>query len=504
MSFKKNIIANYASQIYMSLAGIIILPFYLKFMSSEAYGLVGFFIALQSWFNILDLGLSPSISRETARWRGGAISNHDYRELMRVLQLFFFSLMIIGISVLYLSAPFLAHKWLQVHKLTPQDVQTAIQLMAISVGLRWMCGIYRAMVIGAERFVWLSYYTWIFTTLRYLGVLWVLVYIGTTPQIFFTYQIFISFFELLLLALKAWNLLPPRLASTKSDASLTERLQSLIPFALSVSLTSSIWILITQVDKLVLSRLLSLSEYGYFTLGVLAASGVMLFSAPFSMVLLPRLAKMKAEGNEQELLQLYRKASRFVATITIPAGILLALFPQEILWLWTHDSAVAQATAPVLRFYALGNMILAFTTFPYYLQYSWGNLRLHVIGNLIFASILIPGLVFATLHFGMTGAAKLWFAANLTFFSIWTAFVHQRFVPGLHWSWLTRDLFPSLFLSLLFLTSVSLCIPSPQHPFYLFCYFALITSSAVALNILFMRACAKGLNDKYPTIEVSA
>ncbi len=64
MSLKKNIIANYASQLYVTGVGILILPLYIKYMGAEAYGLVGFFTMLQAWFAVLDLGLTPTIGRE--------------------------------------------------------------------------------------------------------------------------------------------------------------------------------------------------------------------------------------------------------------------------------------------------------------------------------------------------------------------------------------------------------------------------------------------------------
>ena len=46
MSLKRNIVASYASQAYVTLIGIIILPLYIKYMGAEAFGLVGFFTML--------------------------------------------------------------------------------------------------------------------------------------------------------------------------------------------------------------------------------------------------------------------------------------------------------------------------------------------------------------------------------------------------------------------------------------------------------------------------
>lgn len=71
MSLKKNILANYFAQAYIAVVGIVILPLYLKYMGAEAYGLVGFFTMLQAWFNLLDIGLTPTVARETARFHGG-------------------------------------------------------------------------------------------------------------------------------------------------------------------------------------------------------------------------------------------------------------------------------------------------------------------------------------------------------------------------------------------------------------------------------------------------
>ena len=86
MSLKKNILASYATQIYVTLVGILILPLYLKYMGAEAYGLVGFFTMLQAWFNLLDMGLTPTVARETARFRGGATDALSYLRLLRGLQ----------------------------------------------------------------------------------------------------------------------------------------------------------------------------------------------------------------------------------------------------------------------------------------------------------------------------------------------------------------------------------------------------------------------------------
>jgi hypothetical protein len=58
MSLKRNILANYASQTYVTLIGILMLPVYLRYMGAEAYGRVGFSTMPNALFQLLDMGLS--------------------------------------------------------------------------------------------------------------------------------------------------------------------------------------------------------------------------------------------------------------------------------------------------------------------------------------------------------------------------------------------------------------------------------------------------------------
>lgn len=456
MSLKRNILASYATQIYVTLVGILILPLYLKYMGAEAYGLVGFFTMLQAWFNLLDMGLTPTVARETARFQGGATDALNYRRLLRTLQIIFFAVALLGGGAMFVFSGHIADGWLKVQTLPLMQVQHALQLMAVGVALRWMSGLYRGCISGSERLVWLGGFNAFVATLRFLGVLPVLICVGHSPTVFFTYQLLVAVVELAGLAAKAYSLLPGVPAGQQlgwSPASLFLPIKPVLKFSLTIAFTSSVWVLVTQTDKLVLSKLLPLAEYGYFTLAVLAASGVMLISGPISGALMPRMARLQAEGDEAGLISLYRSATQMVAVIAIPACLVLAFFAEKVLWVWTGDVEIAHQAAPVLTLYALGNGILALGAFPYYLQFAKGDLKLHLIGNAIFVVLLIPALIWATWKYGVIGAGYAWVTANTLYFLLWVPKVHCRFMQGLHFDWLLRDLgfvlFPTLILAIL-------------------------------------------------------
>ena len=155
-SLKRNILASYISQIYVTLVGIVMVPMYVKYMGVEAYGLVGFYAMLQAWFMLLDMGLTPTMSREVARFRGAATDAASLRRLLRTLEGIFASVALLGAILLMLGAGSIATSWLKVQYLSLDEVRHTIMLMALIVALRWVCGLYRGVITGFEYLVWLS------------------------------------------------------------------------------------------------------------------------------------------------------------------------------------------------------------------------------------------------------------------------------------------------------------------------------------------------------------
>lgn len=151
MSIRKNIASSYVAQIYVTAIGILMVPMYIKYMGAEAYGLVGFFAMLQTWFNLLDMGLTPTIARESARFHGGAMPAMDYRRLARALEWIFFLIALLGGVSLFLLAQPIAGHWLNASHLPNEEMVLALELMAVIIVFGWMgLYIYRGEVIEAD------------------------------------------------------------------------------------------------------------------------------------------------------------------------------------------------------------------------------------------------------------------------------------------------------------------------------------------------------------------
>lgn len=406
-------------------------------MGPESYGLIGFFTLLQNWLVLLDLGMSPTLSREISRFRAGVLSAGNLRYLFNTLRKgFIFIAVICSLAIFFLSN-YLSLHWLKIEKLVHDEVVGCIILMGVIVALRWIIGIYKAAVNGFEKLIWLSSFNAIFSTFRFVIVFIFLYMFGGSPVTFFVYQLVVSAVELLIVAIYVSKLLPHVNSQNKDEL---KPLKSLVGFSLTIAFTGAVWIVVTQLDKLILSKLLALSEYGYYTLAIQLAGGIQLIGGPISAAILPRMAHLEAEGKHDELIRLYRNATQLIVIVSGVSAMVLVFFSQQVLYSWTGDVVMVEKVSPYLQLYAIGNFLLSVAAFPYYLQYAKGNLRFHLRGNIGFLVFLVPLLFVAVNLFGGIGAGYVWIIVNGLYLFLWVPFIHNFFDKKLNKEWYFKDI----------------------------------------------------------------
>jgi O-antigen/teichoic acid export membrane protein len=447
ISLKKNTIANYLGQFYTMFIGILMLPFYLKHLGAEAYGLVGFFTMLTSIMMLLDMGFSQALTRETAKLKDKINGLFQVKETLRSVEGLITVLSFAIFIGIFFSSSWIVIHWLHVEELSFEVVQNCVELMGFMVAIRWYVSLYSGLVLGLEQQVWFNIYKIIIATLRFGGGLVLVLFISNNIFHFFIYQAIIAVIELLVLHMKVYGNLP----KTAFLLPTIKNIKHIAPFALSLAYTSGIWIIYTQLDKLLLSHYIPLEKYGYFALVVTVSTAIMQFSAPLSQAILPRMTSLLSNGKEKEMLSLYRQGTQFVSIVIFSVVGMVALYSYELLYSWSGNVEAARWAAPVLFWYAIGNGFLAILAFQYYLQFAHGNLKYHIKFNTYFPIVVLPIVYFAVSNYGAMGAAITWAVVQIVVFLIWPPFVHNKFAKGIHKNWIIKDIFPAFLGTLAYL-----------------------------------------------------
>ena len=436
MSLHKNVLISYVGQAYVAALGIVMLPVYVRYLGAEAYGRVGFFTMLQSWLLLFDLGLTPTVSREISRHRAQAVSRTEVGAIIRSLEWLFALMGLVTIAAIGLGAPWIARDWLKVEHLVPSDVVTCIAAMGGIVGLKWLTGLYRGGLAGLELLVTLNVANIAVTTLRSIGVLAVLRWTNTGPVGFFGYQLAVGVVELLLTGFLFYRSFPmgeigwpPRLKSLWGIAGL----------AGGMAFLAVHWVVIGQTDKLILSGVLELREYGFFAVVATLAGGISLLAVPINQALQPRFSLIVAQGETAPVIALYRTSTQMACAAVMAVAGMLAAFPEQIVRAWTGNQEAGQYAARVLPLYALGNAVVVILGLAFVVQFALGRIRWHVIGNCLFFVFWLPAVYVAAHRWGGVGTGWVWLIANLAFLLLWLPRVHQRLLPMLGWRWLVLD-----------------------------------------------------------------
>lgn len=411
-------------------------------MGKEAYGLVAFYMTTQALFQLLDLGMSSTVVKEVSTFRGNQSSSLKLRRLLRVIETIFWSISALIAITMIIASDYISSEWLSYENLNKGDVQSSIILIAIVSSLRWTVAFYKGVLIGYEKIILLSGFNAAFATLRFVVVIPILAYVGSSPIIFFMAQGVVALLEIIFVVNRSYALLPTHSVSIVSIGFLTE-IKSIYKFSLSVSLISILWVMRGQYDKVMLSNWLSLSDYGLFMIAVLLASGIMYFNTGLYNVLLPRFNLLYTERKTEEMKELYKKYSQLILIIAAPIAFTLFFKADEVLNIWTGNK-LPESVGKTLSYFSLGNLFVPLLSFPYILQYAFSNLKIAIAGNFLVLICAPFGLYFLFEKYGMQGAAINWFVLVLLQFLISSYFVHKKFFPNFHWKWLLNDIFTPL------------------------------------------------------------
>jgi O-antigen/teichoic acid export membrane protein len=447
MILKKTIIFNCLAQIYTALIGLVFAPVYLKELGGEAYGLISIYSLLQASFNLFDLGAAPALSRETTQYLSKATSFSRLNQVFVYLNSYAILVTVIGSIFLLIMSEILTDKWLNVSPGFRSDAVVSLQLISITVACRWFSGVYRSIITGAEAFDWISALNILIGTMRFGLPILTMEIIGYSPVIFFSHQLVVAFIEILILFRKTKIVLPNLSMTTMRLKGVVESLKSIYPFSISVGLTSIIWFFVSQIDKIILSKILSLTEYGVVSTGIALAAAIGLIASPLTSVLTPALTRLYSTGAEEKMYELYNKSSEYVSVIVSPITSVMMWFSYPIVYLWTGDKSISITVSNVLTLYAFGNGILVLNAFPFYLQCAIGNVEKHLVGQILMVSILVPTVLALSTLYGGTGAGYAWAIANGSYFCFWVAYTHIRLKQKLHFKWLKTHVLPPIVIS---------------------------------------------------------
>ena len=205
---RRNLIANYLGQGWVALMGLAFIPTYIQYLGIEAYGMIGLFGLLTACLSLLDMGMTPTLSREMARFTGGCHTAESIRDLLRSIEVITLAVAVLLAAAVSLGSHWIATYWLNAEQLPVEVISEGLVIMGVVTSLRLIEAVYRSSVVGLQRQVVLNFISSGMATLRAVGAVILLAWVSPTIQAFFLWQGLVSALTLLMLAMATYSVLP--------------------------------------------------------------------------------------------------------------------------------------------------------------------------------------------------------------------------------------------------------------------------------------------------------
>lgn len=457
VSVKKNIVANFTGSLWSALMGLAFVPFYIRLMGVESYGIVGVLVSLQGMLAILDLGLSQTMSREMAMLAVDRANSRKMADTARTLEILYWAIALGVAALIVLLSGFLAYHWLNPRHLSRNSLMQALWIMALVIGLRWPVAIYTGGLNGLQRQVVVNKLLAVFSTLQGAGALAVLHYVAPTIQAFFVWQAIVALLQVAALRAALWRCL-----DSGSGRFSKAVLHGIWRFAAGMTGTSLVATILTQTDKILLSKMLPLAAFGYYTFATTVAGVVFRIIGPVFTAYYPRLTELVSKNELRELTDAYHQGSQLMAVTVLPVTFLLAFFSKTILELWTHNPDIVAHSFLLVSLLVAGNALNGLMHVPYALQLAYGWTKLAFYQNVVAVLVLVPAIYAATLRWGAVGAAGVWIVLNTGYLLISVQVMHRRLLKAEKWRWYLNDVGAPLLPSLI--VTAAACEMAPGYP----------------------------------------
>ena len=437
MSLKKNVLANYLGQGWRAIMSLAFVPLYIKYLGIEAYGLIGIFVMLQTWLSLLDMGMKPALGREMARFTGGGHDAQSIWDLLRSIEIISIAMALFVAFGIWVASGWLATDWVQAEKMSVDVVAQAFALMGLVIALRFIENVYTNCIAGLQRQVLQNAVTSIMATLRGLGAVGVLIWVSPTIEAFFIWQGLMSLATAAVFMAVVYRVLP---RSARAARFSVPALLNIWRFAAGMLGITLLALLLTQIDKIILSRLLTLELFGYYALAGLISSGLYVMTAPIGAAFYPRFTELYTRQDYLALGKYYHLGAQLVTVLMGSATVILMIFADRVLLLWTADPVLTEQVAPIMVVLALGTFFNGLMWIPYQMQLAHGWTSLSIKINIVAVIFLVPAILWVVPAYGAMGAAWVWVILNAGYCLIGVHFMYRRILTLEKWKWYFNDI----------------------------------------------------------------
>ncbi len=454
----KNALLNFIGQVIPLLVGVITIPFIVRGLGTERFGLLSLAWVILSYFAIFDIGLGRATTKFVAEALGKG--KEDVTEIVWTAVTIQVIMGIIGGVVLAGITPFLVEQILKIPPYLIEEARATFYLLAIAVPVVLISSSFRGILEAAQRFDIINAVKIPLNTLIFLlplvGVLLNFQLLGIVALLLIARVLAL----LVIIVFDLW--LFPKLRKISVSFNLFPRLFS---FGGWVTISSIVSPILVYLDRFLIGSILSLSAVTYYTVPYEVITRLLIIPISLTITLFPAFSALWGVEDKERIKIFFIRAVKYLLFTLGVIIFLIIIFAKEILQFWLGDEFV-EKSAQVLQILSFGVLINSLAHVPYSLLQGIGRPDLTAKFHLFELFLYIGIAWFLVVNYGINGAALAW-AIRVTIDAI-LLFMATFKIYELKTNFLRHNGITATFLVLLILGFVGYILKILLQPFGIF------------------------------------
>ncbi len=398
----RNTVLNFIGQALPLLVGILVIPFVIRTLGTERFGILTLAWIVIGYFSLFDMGLS----RATTKFVAEIIARGESEKLPALVWTSLYSLLFLGIvSGMFLGffAPFLVEHFFNISAALSGETKTTFLLLSLSIPLVVGSAGLRGVLEAGQHFGVLNIIFIPSNTMNFIAPVIGILLDFHLPGI--VSLMVVARLCTTVVCLIACVRIYPMLKEYKTfDKNL---IRPLLAFGGWIAVANIFAPILVYIDRLFIAILLTMSALTYYTTPYEIVARLWVIPISIVTTLFPAFSSVDAIGDQTTLRHIFIRSSKYLILILFPLILIFVLFSETILSIWI-DPEFAKQSSGVMKILAFGTFINSVGWIPSTYLVALG--RPDIQAKIVLLEFpVFAGLSFLFIkNFGIEGAALTW------------------------------------------------------------------------------------------------
>lgn len=401
MSLRRNTLWNIVGVAAPFLIGVVTIPYLIKTLGIEAFGVLTLIWALIGYFSLFDFGLGRALTQQISE----AESQDSHQQIPGLIKTGLgLTVVTGGLGGLLLAglSGDLANDWLNVGVNLSETTYHALLIAAVGIPLTTLTTGLRGVLEAYDEFKIVNLLRMLLGVANF--VLPVVCIFAVGPSL--AWIVVTLVIARAIVMLMHWRLVLNKFPGLWQAKHSKEKLGQLLPFGAWMTISNIISPLMVSADRFVISSVLGASVVAFYTVPFEMLFRILILPGALTSAMFPRLVRQLA-NNKEEARHLYKKCLMITAALLFCICAVTALGSYKILDLWLGADFAENGWA-IVCILSLGIFFNGIAHVPFGLIQAAGDARttaqLHIFEFMLYLPILYLGLK----TFGILGAPIAW------------------------------------------------------------------------------------------------